>query len=80
MGRRGFPRVDIRDAWELAGGEGGTWVKATRSSGTSTWRHVCVCVGGWLWVGARRWRDWSVRSEGGCVFSEQHRKYCIAYF
>ena len=31
--------------------KGGTWVKATRSSGTSTWRHVCVCVGGWLWPG-----------------------------
>ena len=48
MGRRGFPRVDIRDAWELAGGEGGHL-----GEGYQVFRNqhleacVCVCV----WVG-----------------------------
>ena len=42
--RRGFPRVDISDAWDSEAGEGSTWVKATRSSGNSAWG--CVSGGG----------------------------------
>ena len=50
MGRRGFPRVDIRDAWELAGGEGGHL-----GEGYQVFRNqhleACVCVCGWVVVG-----------------------------
>ena len=51
MGKRGFPRVDHRDAWEPEGGEGRTWVKATRSSGTRTWVCVCAWQGGGCGLG-----------------------------
>lgn len=89
MGRRGFPRVDTRDAWEPAGGEGGTWVKAPRSSGTSTWRRLCVCVGvivGWgqavegLECPIKGWMciQWTAQEVLHCLFLKGNKCHCNA--